>query len=190
MRRVIKHSRIVFPTILLVLFVISSWNCRNRQLTPDEHNRNFCEFVINPFRSEFKRTGNLKKNIIDKFGKPLSVEKFYGYLRENSNIRIDETRIHYNNYDFTICKTKYFKIIRNMFITDFSDVKYNINEEATMDDIEALFGERTESRTDIYYKSIQCGRNKWRYLMDFHFKKNKLDGIYIEKRYDEYKYDD
>ena len=157
---------------------------------PDEarYRGNICGFIKNPFTFPFPGSGDLKKNLIRKFGRPRSMETlrdpllrpFCDYSRRLGI----KTGIYYPNMDFMIFRTGTYQIFQYMYSADFSYVKHAITARTTVDDLHGIFGPNHETHhtgSSITYRT-DCGDPRWRYLLRFTLRDKRVTGFSIETR--------
>ena len=192
-----SHVKNLVKILLLVQCLLLCCVCGNKETAiedPTEQQRsNLADFVKCPFKEEFKNNTNLEKYVLKKFGKPDSVEKWKDVIHDYSDVVVDRIDLNYKgNYLFSIYRgiKKKFEVFKKIFILNFSDLKYGINKEATVKDIERLFGQPNEiqniqreenkkGRPDmVYHYSFNCG-DSYVYHLSIGFRKKKLDSVGI-----------
>ena len=181
--------------------------CDKKEIKTTEQNiLNLADFVKCPFNEEFKNNTNLEKYVLKKFGKPDVFGKGRTSLGDAANayIIIDEIWLEYLKKDpddkyssFIVYRgvSKRFEVFSKIYIQNFIDLKYGINEETTMRDIENLFGRPIlKGRPEEVQKRRQKGsrygytgsyyylynEDPYVYHLDFEFEKGKLDSIHIK----------
>ena len=123
---------------------------------------NLIDFIKCPFNEEFKNNTNLEKYVLKKFGKPDSASKSRGAINDFSEVIADHIHLTYKGYIFWINRgvNKRFEVFTQIYIKNFTGLKYGISKETTVKDIERLFGlyysgDRKEDniRYDYTYKN-------------------------------------
>ena len=160
---------------------------------------NLIDFIKCPFNEEFKNNTNLEKYVLKKFGKPDSVWKRRGPIYDNSGIVADIFKLKYEkSCTFWIYRgiNKKFEVFAEIFIYNYADLKYGINEETTIRDIENLFGKpkkvnkvpKEKGRPYSYtgYNYFYPNDDKYLYNLYFRFKEGGLDCISVEVDIDQY----
>ena len=179
--------------------------CDKKEIVTTEQNiLNLTDFVKCPFNEEYDDKTNLEKYILKKFGKPDKFGKGRTSLgdADAADIVIDEIWLRYyetssvdEKYSFVIYRgiSKKFEVFARIYIYNYTDLKYRINENTTNRDIENLFGKPNEfeqKKIDgddykkySYYTSSYNKNSPYYYQLHLRFKGMKLDYINIETRF-------
>ena len=179
-------AKILLLAQCLLLFCV----CDKKEeviVTTEQNRLNLADFVKCPFNEEFNDKTNLEKYVLKKFGKPDSVERGEIAIDEVNGVEGDRIRLTYDGkYSFEIYKwtfkKKKFEIFRLIYIKDCTDLKYGINNETTIKDIERLFGnpgsiEKREGDVAAYYYSY--GTNQYLYNLAIGLGEGKLYSLRI-----------
>ena len=171
--------------------------CDDREIvtvTAEQQVLNLADFVKCPFNEGFDENTDLEKNVLKKFGKPDSVRKWRKKLAAHSEMIVDNSYLSYENYEFEIRRgvNKKFEYFELMLILNFTDLKYGINKETTIKDIERLFG-NSEDFTDVedsYISNYSYEDNDdspYFYRLRLAFRKKKLDSLRVVIKLNPYK---
>ena len=158
----------------------------------EEQKLNLADFVKFPFKEKFDNKTNLEKYVLKKFGKPDSLRRKRDTLGEHSEVIADYSYLEYKNYDFEIIRgvNKRFKCFNKIFLLDFIDLKYGINKDTTIKEIEGLFG-KSKDFTDVedsYIINYDYEDNStYFYRIRITFGNKKLDSITIRVNIADYK---
>jgi len=190
--------------ILVIVQCLFFCACNKKEATtvetivePTEQNiLNLADFVKCPFNEEFNNKTNLEKYVLKKFGKPNKVTKSREGLNDaDEDIIVDKIWLEYtekdpgDRYSFTIHRgiSKRFEVFTKISIYNFIDIKYDINEETTIEDIENLFGKlnelnirRIDNDIKTYYDALYNPDGPYVYHLDIGFKNGKLNYIHIK----------
>jgi hypothetical protein len=179
--------------ILLAQCLFLFCACDKKEIVTTEQNRlNLADFVKCPFNEVFDNKTNLEKYVLKKFGKPEKVWKWRDVVNDSSDVLVDVIDIEYENYLFVIKKgvKKNFEVFTQIFILNFLDLKYGINKETTMRDIENLFGQPYEAKIikrkekdeedGAAYYYIYGENNRYVYHFSIGFIKGKLNSMGID----------
>jgi len=130
--------------ILLCLLLFCSCDEKITKEQKIQMKSNLIDFVKCPFNEEFKKNTNLEKYVLKKFGKPDSASKSRGAINDFSKIIAEHIHITYKDYIFWLNRgvNKRFEVFTKIFIKNFTGLKYGINKDTTIKDIEKLFGLR------------------------------------------------
>lgn len=200
-----NHVKNLINILLLVQFFLFC-ACNEKKATvyyeeetaikiTEQNKLNLVDFVKCPFDEEFDDKTNLEQYVLKKFGKPDKFGKGRAPLGDASGADIitDKIWLRYDRkYSFIICKgvSKKFEVFDEIYIYNFIDLKYGINEETAIRDIESLFGKPKriqQKRNDtysytIYYYDFDNKDNPYIYFLYFGFRDEKLHSIEIEAR--------
>ena len=194
-----KYVKNIIKLLLLAQCFLLFCTCDKEVITTEQNELNLINFVTWPFNDmKFESSTNLEKYVLKKFGKPDSVSKGRRKIGEHTlpvPIVVDRIELAYENkYEFDITrginrKIEFFDLI---FILDFTDLKYGINNETTIKDIERIFGKPgyvTEVK-DVYeidYYYSYSDDSPYGYRLEIVFKKKKLRSIYVRALFDPYR---
>ncbi|MCL1864648.1 MAG: hypothetical protein FWF73_02425 [Spirochaetes bacterium] len=194
-----KYTKNIVKILLLAQCFLLFCTCDKEVVTTEQHELNLIAFVTCPFNEKFDSNTNLEKYVLKKFGKPYSVSKWrdkLGLHREppKAPIEVDQIVLRYEKkYEFEITrginkKIEFFKMI---FLLDFTDLKYGINKDTTIKDIEKLFGNlggvtEIEDVYEINYYYTYSDDSPYGYTLKIVFRKGKLDYIDIRMKFDPY----
>ncbi|MCL1864572.1 MAG: hypothetical protein FWF73_02030 [Spirochaetes bacterium] len=209
-----NHVRNLVKIILLVQCCLFCVCTKEAVLTTEENRLNLADFVKCPFNEKIEKNTDFVKYFLKKFGKPDEFKRGQVYPGDNSGlIAVEETLLEYDEkYRFIIhsCTrdleeytkefrkriNKKFKVIREISIYSISDadLKYGLNTETTIKDIERLFGKPDWSHGDTTYvysydacDSTYCSAleriEMFYYRLYLEFKKGKLIKIKIETKF-------
>ncbi|MCL1864647.1 MAG: hypothetical protein FWF73_02420 [Spirochaetes bacterium] len=195
-----KYTKNIVKILFLAQCFLLFCTCDKEVVTTEQHRLNLATFVTCPFNEEFDSNTNLEKYVLKKFGKPYSVSKGrdkLGLHRElvEPPIVVDRLELIYEKkYQFDITRgiNKRLEFFDSIFLLDFTDLKYGINNETTIKDIKSLFGKpynftEIEDVYDInYYYSFSKG-SPYLYHLEIVFRKKKLHSISIDVIFDPYK---
>ena len=201
-----KYVKNLIMIILFAQCLLLFYACDKKEATtvetiaePTEQNiMNLADFVKCPFNEGFNGKTNLEKYVLKKFGKPDKVVKGRDALgdADSADIVVDRIWLEYteedpgDKYSFTICRgvSKRFEVLERIYICKYTDLKYGINEETTIRDIENLFGrprkvqniqrEENDTASDIHYRYAYSD-GPYVYHLSFGFRKEKLNSIGI-----------
>lgn len=196
-----KYVKNLVTILLLAQCLLLFCVCDKKEIVTTEQNiLNLANFVKCPFNEEFDDKINLEKYVLKKFGKPNRVSKVRGTTGEHSGVVVDKIGIEYENYSFSIYRgiEKRFEVFKEISMLNYTDLKYGINEETTMRDIENLFGKPELRGRDEEVQSIQQkgsaaysytgfynyyyednDKSPYRYRLDIGFTKGKLGSISV-----------
>ncbi|MCL1864649.1 MAG: hypothetical protein FWF73_02430 [Spirochaetes bacterium] len=146
-----------------------------------------------PFNEMFDSNTNLENYVLKKFGKPdidWKERKKLGKDKELS-IVVDWIVLVYNNdkykskFDITRGINKKLNFFDSILLLDFTDLKYEINNETTIKDIESLFGKSRDVSEikDVYEISYDYYDDIYLYHLKFVFRKKKLSAIHIRTEF-------
>jgi hypothetical protein len=164
------------------------------EIPTEEQKLRLADFKKCPFNEEFTNKTDLEKYVLKKFGKPDTFYKWSGKFGEHSEVTAYFIQLHYKNkYEFEINKVinRKFQFFDTIFLLDFPDLKYGINKDTTIKDIESLFGKSREF-TDvedsyIIYYSYEDNDGPYYYSLKIAFSNKKLSSISVETRLNTYK---
>ena len=158
--------------------------------TTEQNKLNLIDFVKCPFNEEFDEKTDLEKYVLKKFGKTDRIRKWRGPTGEHSKVIADKIDIIYEKDRFVIYKgvNKKFKVFETIFISNYIDLKFGIDNETTIKDIERLFGQpkkidnikrekNDEGINSIYYYFRNDGA--YSYNLDLGFIQKKLNYIRV-----------
>ena len=147
---------------------------------------NLIDFIKCPFNEEFKNNTNLEKYVLKKFGKPDSVYKWRGGTSDFSEVIAEHIHLTYKkNYIFWINRgvNKKFEVFTKIYIKDFTGLKYGINKDTAIKDIERLFGlhySGNRQEDDIRYSYTYSDDSQYVYHFGIGFWKGELYYISID----------
>ena len=182
--------KILLLTQCLLLFCV----CDKKEVavveTTEQNILNLADFTKCPFNEKFDNKTDLEKYVLKKFGKTDRIDRRRGPTAEHSVIIADKTNIRYENVSFLIYKgvNKKFNGFKEIFMSNFINLKYGINNETTTKDIEGLFGqpikiedikkkENEKGNDTIYYYYREDG--PYSCLLEFRFRREKLNYMAI-----------
>ena len=180
MKYVKNLVKILFLAQCLLLFC----TCDKKEVVTTEQNiLNLADFVKCPFNEEFDSNTNLEKYVLKKFGKPKYIRKWRAPLYDYSKVVADQIYIQYVGYSFDIYRGvfKKFEVFKNIYIRrDYTDFKYRINNETTIQDVERLFGkpESVDDRDSYFY--IYSPEGPYQYHLRIAFIDGKIYSISID----------
>ena len=195
-----NSTKNIIKILLLSQCLLLFCTCEKEVVTTEQHRLNLVTFVTCPFNEKFDNNTNLEKYVLKKFGKPDNVWKErreLGIHRELADVPIAVERINLeykNKYQFKITKgiNKRLEFFDSIFLGDFTDLKYGINNETTIKDIKILFG-NPKDITDIkdvydinYYYSFS-DESPYFYHLEIVFRKEKLDTVHVRVKFDPYR---
>jgi len=184
--------------ILLLIQCLLLCTCDKEVVTTEQHRLNLADFVTCPFNEKFDNKTNLEKYVLKKFGEPDSVRKGRKNLGEHRKewaIVTDWIEVAYQRkYTFRIYRgvNKRLEFFDMIFFLEFTDLKYEINNETTIKDIKRLFGKPRdvtdiEDVYDINYYYSYSHDSPYLYHLEIIFRKGKLSSMYVYTIFDPYR---
>ena len=181
-----KYVKYLVKILLLAQCLLLFCTC-DEKVTEEQKiqmKSNLIDFIKCPFNEEFDDKTDLEKYVLKKFGKPDRVSRSRGAINDFSEVIADHIYLIYGEiYEFWINRgiNKRFEVFKIIFMSNFIDLKYGINKDTTIKDIEKLFGlhysgnqQEDDIRYDYTYKD-----GPYLYHLGIGFWKGKLNYISI-----------
>ena len=188
----IKH---LIKTLLFVQCFLLFCVCDKKEIVTTEQNKlNLADFIKWPFNEELDDNTDLEKYVLKKFGKPDSIRKWRDWLGDHSEVVADKIELLHKDYAILIYKwvfkRKRFEVFKSIAMTNYTDLKYGINNETTIKDIERLFGkpdeiqniqrEKSDARSDVlYYYYVHEDSVAYVYSLGIGFRKGRYRYISV-----------
>ena len=192
-----NSTKNIIKILLLSQCLLLFCTCEKEVVTTEQNRLNLAAFVTCPFNEKFDDKTDLEKYVLKKFGKPNNVWKYrekLGIHREppDAPIVVDRVTLEYKNkYQFDITKgiNKRLQFFDSIFLGDFTDLKYGINNETTIKNMKRLFGKpkdvsEIEDVYEINYYYSHKDNIQYLYHLEIVFRKEKLDTVHVRVKFD------